>query len=176
MYDNVEWRTLVYQGNVYEKFEAATSGHIRNVVTGTVYKEFVNKNGYCQVAVSLGSRKSIKVFKIHRAIAETFIPNPESKPEVNHKDGNKLNNNVDNLEWMTGSENTKHAYQNGLAKAKSGPDNYCAKLTAEDVRYIRDNYIPKSREYGARALGRKFGVDHMQILRALKGRSYTSVV
>ena len=176
MDNNVEWKTLVYQGSIYEKFEASMSGHIRNVVAGTVYKEFVNKNGYCQVAVSLGSRGNLKVFRIHKAVAETFIPNPESKPEVNHKDGNKLNNSVNNLEWMTGSENLHHAYQNGLAKAKYGPDNHHAKLTEEDIRYIREHYIPKSSEYGTRALGRKFGVDHMQILRVLKGRSYTNVV
>lgn len=176
MHNNVEWRTLVYQGKIYEKFKVANSGHIKNVATGTIYKEFVNKNGYCQVAVSLGSRKNIKTFKVHKAVAETFISNPENKPAVNHKDGNKLNNNVENLEWMTGSENSQHAYQSGLAKAKIGTDNYFAKLTAEDVRYIRKYYTPRSKEYGSRALGRKFGVDHMQILRIVKDRSYANVV
>lgn len=176
MDNSVEWRTLVYQGNVYEKFEASTDGHIRNVKTGTVYKEFVNKNGYCQVAVSLGSRKSIKVFKVHKAIAETFIPNLDEKPQVNHKDGNKLNNNVDNLEWMTNAENTQHAFDTGLAKAKFGTENPSAKLTEEDVKYIRENYIPYSKEYGSRALGRKFGVDHIQILRVINGATYVNVI
>ena len=176
MDNNVEWRRLVYQGVSYEKFEASTDGHLRNVNTGTVYKEHVNKNGYCQVAVSLGNRKNVKVFKIHKAIAETFIPNPDDKPEVNHKDGNKLNNCVDNLEWMTGAENTRHAYQTGLAKAKAGTDNYCAKLTEDDVRYIREHYIPRSSEYGARALGRKFDVNHKRILMIINGISYKNVV
>lgn len=57
-----------------------------------------------------------KVHKIHRLLAEHFILNPDNKPCVNHKDGNKLNNNLDNLEWATESENTKHAYANHLER------------------------------------------------------------
>ena len=57
-----------------------------------------------------------KIHKIHRLLAEYFIPNPENKPCINHKDGNKLNNSLDNLEWATISENTKHAYANKLER------------------------------------------------------------
>ena len=57
-----------------------------------------------------------KIHKIHRLLAEYFIPNPENKPCINHKDGNKLNNDLNNLEWATISENTKHAYANKLER------------------------------------------------------------
>lgn len=57
-----------------------------------------------------------KIHKIHRLLAEHFIPNPDNKPCINHKDGNKLNNKLDNLEWCTISENTKHAYANKLER------------------------------------------------------------
>ena len=57
-----------------------------------------------------------KIHKKHRLLAEYFIPNPENKPCINHKDGNKLNNSIDNLEWATISENTKHAYANKLER------------------------------------------------------------
>lgn len=66
--------------------------------------------GYARVRIK-GKR-----YKIHRLVAETFIPNPGNKREVNHKDGNKLNNRADNLEWATRSENQKHAYKIGLQK------------------------------------------------------------
>lgn len=58
-----------------------------------------------------------KTYKVHRLIAKTFIPNPLNLPQVNHKDGNKLNNNYLNLEWCTQQQNTQHAYDNGLAKS-----------------------------------------------------------
>lgn len=70
---------------------------------------------------------------IHRLVALAFIPNPDNLPEINHKDGNKLNNHVDNLEWVTTSENQKHAYSIGLSKPKLGEQNPTAKYTKEDV-------------------------------------------
>lgn len=60
-----------------------------------------------------------KNFFIHRLMAETFIPNPENKSQINHKDGNKLNNNINNLEWVTPSENAQHAVKYGLDKKDS---------------------------------------------------------
>ena len=70
-------------------------------------------DGYCRVDLYDGfGNQSIK--RVHRLVAEAFIPNPENKPQVNHIDGNKRNNDVTNLEWVTGSENMIHAYRTGL--------------------------------------------------------------
>lgn len=76
----------------------------------------------------------------HRLIAITFIPNPENKPQVNHKDGNKLNNNAGNLEWVTAIENSRHARRTGLVPAAKGIENGQAKLTEQAVREIHQAY------------------------------------
>lgn len=73
-------------------------------------------NGYRIVTLSTKGERKTKVFKCHRLVAEYFIPNPENKPCVNHIDGDKLNNDITNLEWVTYSENTVHAYSTGLTK------------------------------------------------------------
>jgi hypothetical protein len=144
--------------------------------SGKPIKQQIHKNGYYVYAMYPEGRKGgCKCIKIHRLIAETFIPNPENKPFVNHIDGNKLNNKVENLEWCTSQENTIHAYKHGLIKILSGEDNPNSKLTADDVKWIREHYVPRSREFGTRALGRKFGVDHSNIIEVLKGKSYKNV-
>lgn len=71
-----------------------------------------DKDGYRIITITDGNKPYTK--KVHRLVAECFIPNPESKRYVNHKDGNKANNRVDNLEWCTHSENMLHAYNIGL--------------------------------------------------------------
>ena len=97
------WKTI----EEYPDFEISDQARIRCVATGKILKQTINKQGYLQVCVSLGQRGKCKVFKIHREVAKAFIPNPENKPEVNHIDGNKLNNLPINLEWATSSEKFK---------------------------------------------------------------------
>ncbi len=79
------------------------------------YKGVINKKGYKMFDIRLQGRKGKRINKpFHRIVAETFIDNPQGKPHINHIDGNKLNNRVDNLEWVTNKENMQHAYKIGL--------------------------------------------------------------
>lgn len=84
-------------------------------------KPTITKKGYLRVDLKG------KGYSVHRLVAMAFIPNPLNKPQVNHIDGNKNNNNVKNLEWCTNSENQKHAVANGLHRSLSGDDHYTKK-------------------------------------------------
>lgn len=170
------WKRLIYQGKDYgDYYEVSNLGKIRNAKTKKIRKENVLPKGYCFVTGSLGSRNQKITFKNHRVVAETFLPNPDNLPEVNHKDGNKLNNQVSNLEWCTGAENMKHASEHGLLKPKCGEEIPISKLTADDVRYIRDNYIPRHYKFGTRGLGRKFNVDKETIRSVLNNKTWTHI-
>ena len=158
------WKRLVYQGNDYgDYYEVSNLGEIRNAKTKRIRKQNISQTGYYVFSGTLGDRSKKKTFRVHKAVAETFIPNPNNLPVTNHKDGNKLNNCVDNLEWCTYAENTQHAYKYNLAAAKQGEDNPNAKLNNESVQYIREHYIPYDTNFGTRGLARKFNVHHKTI-------------
>ena len=96
----------------WENYAVSNTGKIKNIKTGKLLKLFENKSGY--LTVSLCQNRKQATFRVHRLVALMFIDNPDCKKEVNHKDGNKKNNNINNLEWMTHKENDAHARKNGL--------------------------------------------------------------
>lgn len=98
-------------------------------------KTQISNSGY--EMVKLMAEGKCKACTIHRLVALAFIPNPKNKQFVNHKDGNKLNNCVENLEWVSPSENLKHAYDNGLMSHK-GENNSRSKLKNVDIPVIRE--------------------------------------
>lgn len=91
----------------HENYMATTWGRIISKKTGEAITPEVHTKGYLRVYLyDKGKRKH---YKVHRLVAETFIPNPEGKPHVNHIDGNNQNNSVSNLEWVTDAENKEKA-------------------------------------------------------------------
>lgn len=121
----------------FEKlYKISETGKVFSVRSDRFLKSALDSNGYPKVV--LYNKGFNKTRAVHRLVAEAFIPNPENKPQVNHIDGDKQNNNVNNLEWCTGSENQKHAYALGLQVSRKGTNNPMNKLSEEEVLAIRE--------------------------------------
>ena len=113
----------------YSNYEVSNLGNVR--IGDRMLTQGRHRQGYKKVYLSK------KSFFVHRLVALEYIPNPGNKPQVNHKDGNKENNHYLNLEWVTQSENIKHAYNTGMMTGKKGVINGNSKLTKNEVDAIR---------------------------------------
>lgn len=173
------WAKLVYPKipDELNRFEISNRGRLRNALTQHIYKLDVLSSGYHSVRTTLGNRSDKIHILIHKAVAYTFLPNPNNLPEVNHKDGNKTNNNINNLEWCTSHENQQHKYDIGLFdKSKiSGENNHASKLTTEDVRYIRDHYIYGSKQFGSYSLAKEFDISKTTVLSIIHNETWIDV-
>lgn len=119
-------------------YQVSNFGNIWANRTNKLISPFTDKDGYLRFrATSNGKRKH---WFVHRAVAVAFLPNPDFKPCVNHDDGNKQNNRLDNLSWVTHSENMKHAFETGLMKPAFGERNGNSKLKDKEVSLIREIY------------------------------------
>lgn len=140
-------------------------------------KQTAHKDGYLHVGLWKDRVEHIK--RVHRLVAEAFIPNPENKPYVNHIDGNRQNNHVENLEWCTQRENVLHAIH-VLKRWSSWTDNAREKarlqgfanrkLTLEDAKKIREEYA--SGTTSCIKLSRKYSLNKKSILDIIHNKSY----
>lgn len=112
-------------------------GAVINITRGTKLKAQLNNFGYARVQLCNGKEKPR--FFVHRLVAELYIPNPNNLPQVNHIDGNKLNNSASNLEWCTASQNKKHSFEFLGQKANRvcGAANGKIKLTLDQIELAR---------------------------------------
>ena len=117
------WKDVPFQG--FEgRYAVSNLGRVMSYRTKRrtypiILKNKITKDGYYETAL-VGDNQKYKYIRTHRLVALAFVPNPFNKPEVNHIDGNKLNNRYDNLEWVTSSENQIHAYRIGLQTVSGG--------------------------------------------------------
>ena len=129
------------------------NGEIINNHNNRILKPQPNGKGYLRVMIGK------KRYFVHRLVAQTFIPNPDNKLQVNHKDGNKHNNCVDNLEWVTNQENRNHAVENNLHIY--GENCSYAKLNSQQVLEILE--LLKENKYTLAEIGSMFGVNRTTI-------------
>ena len=132
------------------RYQVSNFGNVRSLTShgkGNLMSLIKDKGGYLRVGLYLDShQRKPKSFTVHRLVAFTFIENKDGKPQINHIDGNKCNNNVSNLEWSTARENTDHAIKSGLRKpnnnlGRRGHLWWCSKRIAQftkDGEFIRE--------------------------------------
>ncbi len=119
----------------YKNYLICEDGSVYNSITKRYCTQKTNEFGYKTVTVRESLDSKWMWVRVHRLVAETYLPNPDSKREVNHIDCDKSNNNLSNLEWVTSKENKEHARSNGLYKM-CGEDSYNATLTNQQVHNI----------------------------------------
>lgn len=111
---------------------------------------------------------------LHRLLAKTFIPNPNNLPCINHKDGCKTNNHLNNLEWCNYSYNNKHAYKTGLKRHwfTTGENTPRHKLTQIEIDYIKHNHKPYDKTCGTKALAEKYGITSSCVSMIVNNRNW----
>lgn len=116
-------------------YEINYKGVVRRISTKRIKKPVKRSDGYIGISLYVTKYKT-KTYQLHRLIAIAFINNPEGKQYINHKDSNRTNNSLENLEWVTFAENVRHGYKSGFASNK-GSKNGFSILTEQQVLEIR---------------------------------------
>lgn len=165
--------------NSYEGiYEVSDLGNIRSLkrkgTSGKILCSHDNGMGYLRVKLTKNNKE--KRTMLHRIIANTFIPNPLLLNTVNHKNGIKNDNRIENLEWCTQSENINHAIRIGLKTYKSGVDILNSKLTNDKVIAIRRLSKIKKGKINMTKLGLKLNVSQSVISRVIKYETYKNVL
>jgi hypothetical protein len=135
-----EWKDITGYEGLYQISNRGKVKSFHRSVNGSIIKNHVDSGGYLFIQLKC-KNKLTKHFSIHRLVALHFIENLNNKPQVNHKDGNKTNNHVDNLEWVTSKENIQHSIQTGLTDiSRKSVKETCSKPI---LQYSKDNIFIK---------------------------------
>lgn len=138
------------------RYEIYEDGSIFSHISEMFLKPYPSPDGYLLIDIS--HNKKVYTRQVHRLVATAFIPNPDKIETVNHKDGDKTNNHVNNLEWMTRISNVRHAWETGLVKPRSGEDNPANKFTEEQIREVCK--LLETNKYNYKVISRITGVSY----------------
>jgi hypothetical protein len=165
-----EWRDIEGYGGLYQ---VSSLGRVKSLRFGKERVMIGTRTRYGYLRISLCVENKQKTYRVHRLVAKAFIINLENKPEINHINGIKDDNRVENLEWSTRDENMRHAAETGLMASLKGEDNKSSKLNDKQVLEIREKYIPHI--YHSTMLAKEYGVDRTLILGIVNRKFWTHI-
>lgn len=142
-------------------YQVSNEGNVKSIRNNITLKTHKDNRGYPAVRLSVNGKLTRK--RLHRIVAEHFLPNPSKKPEINHKDGNKLNNHVSNLEWCTHLENVQHAHKTGLM----------TKLAPKSIQMLDENGMIIREFYSIHEASREVGAEPSNIVKVCTGKRKT---
>ena len=160
---------MVIWKHYLDKYYVSNTGLIKNNTTGRILQSRLSKKGYLKCSISVNGK--IQTVYPHRLVGLLFVDGYEEGLTIDHIDGNKTNNHVSNLEWVTNSENTQRAIRNGLRNTK-GEYNPNAKLTKNDVIWIREHYIKKDKDYSTKAIAQKYNIGETTVREIISGKKW----
>lgn len=163
--ENEIWKDILEFENTYQ---VSNLGNVKSKKTNKILSINKNKNGYCSICL-FKNGKVVRKY-IHRLVAQTFVLNPDNKTDVNHIDGIKSNNTIQNLQWVTKSENTKHAVKNNLIKYKSGENHHFSKLNKQKVTEIREKY--NNLNISKEELSKEYNLNYATIWKIIENLSW----
>lgn len=165
--DEIQWRKIYWKNGEETKYSISNIGIVRNDKNNKLLKTNFSK-GYERLNLSHNGEH--KQFFVHRLVATAFIPNPENKPEVNHKDGVKSCNYDYNLEWADRSENELHAYKTGLTKTSGIKKEKLSKKQIKKIcKLLEENELNQSE------ITRIVGCTRHEVYRILKHKTHTDI-
>ncbi len=177
------WKETEFENYLISNFARVLNVNLGKFIAISSHKSRRGYSGYKTVWIAGKHRK------LHRLVAQAFIPNAEGKPSVNHKDGNPGNNTAENLEWVTARENSEHAIKTGLLKARKNPDliqslkgtrkseskkgekNPRSKLTSQCVISIMEMY--NSKKYTVSHIASKYGISPKTVYQIKNGQRWS---
>ena len=166
--NSIEYKLIPIEGN--QHYYISDEGYVYSEKSNKLLKYRRSTDGYWNYGLSF--RKKLKFVSAHRLVALTYLTINPYKPYVNHKDGNKSNNHFSNLEWVTPSENIKHAYKTGL-KSNRGDKHPRKKLTEEIVIILRARFKNEKLKYSD--IAKEYNVKATTISKAVRGITFSHI-
>lgn len=163
-----QWKRIEDFPNYY----ISNLGKVRSHKTSNtkIIDGWVSNAGYNRVTLRRHDKRYRRA--VHRLVAEAFIPNPKNKSQVNHIDGDKLNNHVNNLEWVTSYENVKHSIKNNLNNPQKGEGHPFSKLKEEDVMRINERY---DNGESSSEIAKDYPVNYRSVMDIVNGKTWAHV-